>query len=36
MAVSPTDIKRVKGQGFLLNRGTDNFSGRVITENGAA
>ena len=34
MAVSPTDIKRVKGQGFLLNRGTDNFSGRVITENG--
>ena len=34
MSVSPNDIKRVKGQGFLLNRGTDNFSGRVITENG--
>lgn len=28
------DIKRVKGMGFLRNRGTDNFSARVITENG--
>ena len=34
MAVSPTDIKRVKGEGFLLNRGTQCFSGRIITENG--
>ncbi len=34
MAISPSDIKRVKGQGFLLNRGTESFSGRVITENG--
>lgn len=28
------DIKRVKGQGFLQNRGTELFSGRIITENG--
>ena len=34
MSVSPNEIKRVKSQGFLLNRGTDNFSGRIITENG--
>ena len=34
MSISPNDIKRVKGQGFLLNRGTENFSARVITENG--
>lgn len=27
-------IKSVKGQGFLYNKGTRNFSGRVITENG--
>ncbi len=26
--------KSVKGQGFLYNKGTRNFSGRVITENG--
>lgn len=34
MAVSAEDIKRVKGMGFLNNRGTDLFSGRIITENG--
>lgn len=28
------DIARVKAQGFLLNRGTDKFSGRVLTGNG--
>lgn len=27
-------IKSVKGQGFLYNKGTRNFSGRIITENG--
>ncbi len=33
--ISADDIKRVKGLGFLKNRGTeDKFSGRVITENG--
>ncbi|MEG1500968.1 MAG: (4Fe-4S)-binding protein, partial [Clostridiales bacterium] len=34
MTISQEDIKRVKGLGFLHNRGTDNFSGRIITENG--
>ena len=34
MAIAANDIKRVKGQGFLLNRGTEEFSGRIITENG--
>ncbi len=34
MAVSAEDKKRVKGMGFLNNRGTDRFSGRIITENG--
>ena len=34
MAISKEEIKRVKGQGFLLNRGTERFSARVITENG--
>lgn len=34
MALQEQDIKRVKGQGFLLNRGTEEFSGRIITENG--
>lgn len=32
--VSPEEEKRVKGLGFLRNRGTDNFSGRIITVNG--
>ncbi|MCJ7835522.1 4Fe-4S binding protein [Cuneatibacter sp. NSJ-177] len=34
MAISAEDIKRVKGMGFLNNKGTDNFSGRIITVNG--
>jgi len=34
MAINPQDMKRVKGMGFLLNRNTEQFSGRVITENG--
>lgn len=34
MTVKIDDEKRVKGIGFLRNRGTDNFSGRIITGNG--
>lgn len=34
MALTKDDVLRVKLQGFLRNRGTDNFSCRVITENG--
>lgn len=33
-SVSPDDIKRVKGLGFLHNKGTGCFSGRVLTGNG--
>ena len=34
LTVSPTDEKRVKALGFLSNKDTDNFSGRIITVNG--
>lgn len=34
MSITPEEMKRVKGMGFLLNRGTEQFSGRIITENG--
>ena len=34
MAITPEEVKRVKGLGFLRNKGTDNFSARVITVNG--
>ncbi len=34
LTISPEDEKRVKALGFLNNKGTDNFSGRVITVNG--
>lgn len=34
LTVSKADEKRVKGMGFLSNKGTDNFSARVITKNG--
>lgn len=34
LKVSPTDEKRVKAMGFLRNKGTDCFSGRIITVNG--
>ena len=30
MAISKEDIVRVKGRGFLINRGTECFSGRVV------
>lgn len=32
--LKPEDIKRVKGMGFLHNKGTDLFNARVITVNG--
>ncbi len=34
LTVSAEDEKRVKAMGFLNNKGTDNFSGRIITVNG--
>lgn len=34
LTISPEDEKRVKSLGFLSNKGTDNFSGRIITVNG--
>lgn len=34
LTVSAQDEKRVKSLGFLSNKGTDNFSGRIITTNG--
>lgn len=34
LTVSPEDVKRVKGLGFLNNKGTDNFSARILTVNG--
>lgn len=34
LTVSPDEEKRVKGLGFLSNKGTDCFNARVITVNG--
>ena len=34
LKVTPEQEKKVKALGFLRNRGTDNFSGRIITVNG--
>ncbi|MCB2286758.1 (4Fe-4S)-binding protein [Clostridium algidicarnis] len=34
LTISTEDEKRVKGLGFLSNKGTDNFSARIITVNG--
>ena len=34
LTVSKEEEKRLKGMGFLSNKGTDNFSARVITVNG--
>ena len=34
LTVSKEDEKRVKALGFLNNKGTDNFSARIITKNG--
>lgn len=31
MAISNEEVAKVKGRGFLRNRGTDNFSGRVVS-----
>ena len=30
MALKPADVAAVKGKGFLRNRGTDLFSGRIV------
>ena len=32
LTISPEDEKRVKGMGFLNNRGTDLFSAKVLNE----
>ena len=34
LTISKEEEKRVKALGFLSNKGTDNFSGRVLTVNG--
>ena len=34
LTISPIEEKRVKALGFLSNKGTDSFSGRIITVNG--
>lgn len=34
LTVSYEDKRRVKGLGFVINKGTDNFSARIITTNG--
>jgi dissimilatory sulfite reductase (desulfoviridin) alpha/beta subunit len=34
LTISAEDEKKVKGLGFLSNKGTDNFSARIITVNG--
>ena len=34
LTISAEEEKRVKALGFLSNKGTDNFSGRIITVNG--
>ncbi|MDO5346411.1 MAG: (4Fe-4S)-binding protein [Lachnospiraceae bacterium] len=34
LTISAADEKRVKAMGFLSNKGTDHFSGRIITVNG--
>lgn len=34
LKVTPQQEKEVKAFGFLRNRGTDNFSARIITVNG--
>ncbi len=34
MSITPDQIKSVKGKGFLLNRGSECFSGRVVSKGG--
>lgn len=33
-SIDSNEMKRLKGEGFLVNKGTNNFSARVITGNG--
>jgi len=28
--LKPAQVAEVKGKGFLINRGTENFSGRIV------
>ena len=34
MSITKDQITSVKGRGFLQNRGTENFSGRIVTVGG--
>ena len=34
MGITKEDVAKVKGRGFLRNRGTENFSGRVVSIGG--
>lgn len=34
LTIKPAEVTRLKGLGFLNNKGTDNFSARVLTVNG--
>ena len=34
LTIKPAEEKRLKGMGFLSNKGTDNFSARILTVNG--
>ena len=34
LTLSKEEEKRLKGLGFLNNKGTDNFSARILTVNG--
>ena len=34
MSITKEDVTLVKGRGFLRNRGTDNFSGRLVSIGG--
>ena len=34
MSIDKDTVLRLKGRGFLRNRGTDNFSGRVVVAGG--
>ena len=34
LTIKPEEEKRLKGMGFLNNKGTDEFSARILTVNG--
>ena len=34
LTIAADEVKRLKGLGFLNNKGTDNFSARVVLGNG--